>query len=431
MGRASNFVRHYKQAYRDEGFVKSMKFLASKAKNVYKTKGVQGVVEKISTVSSQIDIPGFYGFVIDDTPVPLDVEQYKAAKKSGQLSLNWIIPEMGIGSGGHMTIFRFVSMLENRGIHNRVYVSDPAKFSTDQEIRDFLKAHYNITNDNVEVFHNTDGIAFAHGTIATGWQTAYFVRKFQNTISKFYFVQDYEPTFFPMGSEYLMAENTYHFGFRGITAGEWLKYKMQNDYGMDAESFLFSYDRTVFKPGTKRDNTKRLFLYVRPVTPRRCFEIALLALCRLHEKIPEIEVIMAGWDVGNYKIPFIHLNAGNITPAELADVYSQCDICIVMSSTNLSLMPIEVMACNSVCACTDGPNNDWMVNSDNAIMIPNDPIGIADTLYEAMKDPERLAKLRKKGLEFAQNYTTWDKEADKVYNYVVKAIKEDEAAMKV
>ena len=428
MSRVGNAVRHLKQTYKDEGFVKSLKYIKNKTKSVYRDKGMQGVVEKITTISNQIDIPGFYGYIINDTKIPMDEKQRNEALKDKTILLNWIIPEMGIGSGGHMTIFRFISMLEDRGIHNKIYVSDPAKFLKDEDLRDFLKAHYNITNPKVEIYHSTDTISFAHGTVATGWQTAYFVRRFENTISKFYFVQDYEPTFYPMGSEYLMAENTYHFGFRGITAGEWLKDKMQKDYNMDAESFLFSYDRKVFKPGTKRDDKTRLFLYVRPVTPRRCFELALLALCRLYEKIPDIEVIMAGWDVGNYKIPFIHLNAGNITAPELADVYSQCDICIVMSSTNLSLMPIEVMACNSVCACTMGPNNDWMVNEENAIMIPNDPIGIADVLYEALKDPERLSKLREKGLAFAEHYTTWEKEADKVYQYVVKAVEEDTEA---
>ena len=298
---------------------------------------------------------------------------------------------------------------------------------TDEDLRDFLKAHYNITNDNVEAFCSTDSISFAHGTVATSWQTAYYVRRFENTISKFYFVQDFEPVFYPMGSEYLMAENTYKFGFRGITAGEWLKKKLHDEYHMRTDSFMFSYDRDIYKPCVKRDTKRRLFLYVRPVTPRRCFEIALLALCKLHEKMPEIEVVMAGWDVSNYYIPFIHLNAGNLSLNELPDLYAQCDICMVMSSTNLSLLPVEVMASNSVVACTAGENNEWLINDTNAIIIPNDPIGIADTLYKALNDPERLEKLRENGLKYAQEYTSWEEEADKVYRYITEGIKEDEA----
>ncbi len=429
MGRVHNLAAHFKQTYKDEGFAKSLKFLKNKVKHTYKTQGIQGVVGKINTISGQINIPEFYGFVSNDTPIPMNTEQRNAALASETILLNWIIPEMGIGSGGHMNIFRFISLLEDRGIHNRIYVCDATKMLTDKDLREFLTAHYNITNEHVEAFCSTDSITFAHGTVATGWQTAYFVRRFQNTISKFYFVQDFEPLFFPMGSEYLMAENTYKFGFRGITAGEWLKNKLHNEYHMETNSFLFSYDRSIYQPGTKRDQKKRLFLYVRPVTPRRCFEIALLALCKLHEKMPEIEVVMAGWDVSNYYIPFIHLNAGNLSLQELPDLYAQCDICVVMSSTNLSLLPVEVMASNSVVACTAGTNNEWLINKDNAIIIPNDPIGIADTLYDVLQDPDRLQKLRENGLKFAQEYTSWENEADKVYQYILEGIKEDETTI--
>lgn len=427
MGKARNLLNHLKQTYKDEGLKNSCRFLINKTKSVYRTHGMRGVVQKVSAASVQINIPEFYGFVANDKLIPLKPEERDQAVKEGTVILNWIVPEMGIGSGGHMNIFRFISLLENRGMHSRIYVSNPTKYLTDRDLRDFLNAHYNITNNKVEVYHSTDSAAFAHATIATGWQTAYFVRRFNNTISKFYFVQDFEPFFFPMGSEYLMAENTYKFGFRGITAGEWLKNKLHDEYHMETNSFLFSYDRDIYRAGTKRDQKKRIFLYVRPVTPRRCFEIALLALCKLYEKMPDIEVVMAGWDVSNYTIPFVHLNAGNLSLQELPDLYAQCDICMVMSSTNLSLLPVEVMASNSVVACTAGANNEWMINESNAIIIPNDPIGIADTLYEALHDQEHLRELRENGLRFAQGYTSWEDEADKVYQYILEGIKEDES----
>ncbi len=42
----------------------------------------------------------------------------------------------------------------------------------------------------VEVYCDVSQMGFAHGTVATAWTTAYYVRRFNNTISKFYFVQD-------------------------------------------------------------------------------------------------------------------------------------------------------------------------------------------------------------------------------------------------
>lgn len=42
-----------------------------------------------------------------------------------------------------------------------------------------------------------------------------------------------------------------------------------------------------------------------------------------------------------------------------------------------------------------------------------------------MKNPEKLAEIRKKGLTFAQ-LTSWEKEAEKVRDALLKGIKEDE-----
>ena len=138
-------------------------------------------------------------------------------------------------------------------------------------------------------------------------------------------------------------------GFRGITAGDWLRDIMRNEYGMQADSFHFSYDDKVYQPKEKQDNEKRVFFYARPVTPRRDFELGMLALNELCRRMPEIEVVFAGWDVSGYEIPFKHRNLGIVTPQVLADSYAICDMCLVISNTNLSLVPFEVMACNSVC----------------------------------------------------------------------------------
>ncbi len=59
--------------------------------------------------------------------------------------------------------------------------------------------------------------------------------------------------------------------------------------------------------------------------------------------MPEIEVVFAGWDVSGYEIPFKHRNLGIVTPQVLADSYAICDMCLVISNTNLSLVPFEVM----------------------------------------------------------------------------------------
>lgn len=389
-----------------------------------KTRGIKGSIERYKNGKPEVDIVSFWGFITDLKEIGFNKKDYEE-NKDKQITLNWIVPEMGIGSGGHINIFRFISYLERNGIHNRVYLFRAVSFPDNQTVRKFVKKYFSILDSNVEVFCDVKYIEFAHGTVATGWDTAYFVRKFNNTISKFYFVQDFEPYFFAQGSEYAFAENTYKFGFRGITAGDWLKDVCINNYGMKADSFSFSYDKTLYTPKKKTNPKKRVFFYARPVTPRRDFELGILALNELSKRVDDLEVVFAGWDVSQYKIDFPHVNMGIMDISELADLYASCDMCLVISNTNLSLLPLEVMASGSVAVCSKGANSEWLVNEENSILVDFDPIEIAQTLQEYLENLEKLEVIRKKGIEFAQN-TSWDVEGEKVRQAILKGIQEDE-----
>ena len=197
---------------------------------------------------------------------------------------------------------------------------------------------------------------------------------------------------------------------------------------MKTNSFLFSYDKDTYYPAEKKDNKKRLFFYARPVTPRRDFELGLLALKRTAELVPDVEVVFAGWDVSNYRIDFQHVNKGTISDMrELSELYSQCDMCLVISGTNLSLLPLEVMASGSVPVCTKGANSEWLVDESNSIMVDFDPNEIANTIAYYFNHEEELAKKRMAGIEYSRN-SSWDIEAKKVYDAVVDGIEEDRKA---
>lgn len=404
--------------YKNHGFKATVKKIVGKVSSEGAGKVTQQIIHPQK--NNVLDV---FGYVLNTEKIPFSKNDFDE-NKDGQLILNWIIPEMGVGSGGHINIFRFVQMLQKRGIKNRIYVDRPVNMLTDDELRAFLRANYALDPDEFEIYCGLDKLKFAHGTVATGWQTAYSVNNIDNTITKFYFVQDFEPYFYAPGSEYYFAENTYRMGFTGITAGEWLKDKLSSEYGMKTESVGFSYDRTLYQPVEKRDDKKRIFFYARPVTPRRSFEMGLLALIELYRRIPEIEVIFAGWDVGNYEIPFIHLNGGCVKLSELSEVYGQCDMCLVLSCTNLSLLPLEVMASNSVVVSNKGSNNEWLLNSENSILTENDPIDIADKMEYYLNDRDKLDAIRKKGLEFAHT-TNWEAYGDKMKDFVIKCIEED------
>ena len=399
--------------------------LLGRAKRYYQKNGMKKTLKRLVTKPEppKQDIVGFWDFIVNREEIPFSRADYEAGK-GGQTVINWIVPEFEKGSGGHTTIFRFVSALERRGIHNRIYVYRPVKLN-DESLQELLKNHFQLLDERVESFCGVDKVKYAHATVATSWITAYFVRNFQNTISKFYFIQDFEPYFYAHGSEYSFAENTYSFGFRGITAGDWLRDIARERYGMEAMSFHFSYDRTIYRPKEKPDNRPRVFFYARPVTPRRDWELGVLALNELYRRIPELEVVFAGWNVSTYEIPFPHRNMGVVSMETLADLYTQCDLCLVISSTNLSLVPLEVMGCGRVAVCSGGAQSSWMVSGENAVMVNFEPLQIADAMEYYLKHPEELEKKRQKGMAFAAQ-TSWEREADKVYEAILEGIREDE-----
>lgn len=393
--------------------------------NSLKTRGLRGSIQRAKQGPAKIGLIDFWSFITDHTEVPFNLDDFSNHLNDEQIVLNWVIPELGEGSGGHLNIFRFITYLEHHGVHNRVYLYKSARFLNNEYLTEFVRKHFSILDENVELNCNTDNMEYSHGIVATSWITAYFVRNFNNTISKFYFIQDFEPYFYALGSEYQFAEETYKFGFRGITAGDWLKDICRNVYGMKANSFGFSYDKDLYKPQTKKDEVKRVFFYARPVTPRRDFELGVLALNELAKLNPEMEVIFAGWDVSQYDIPFKHRNLGIMKIEELSEIYSSCDLCLVISNTNLSLLPLEVMASGSVAVCSKGANSEWLVNEQNSILVDYDPVKIAETMNFYLNNKDKLLEIREKGIKFAQG-TSWDAEGAKVLSAIKEGIKEDE-----
>lgn len=394
---------------------------------VYKDEGVRGIYTKVYqrlkyktdsssagqnlkflSIFTKRDIIGFYDYICyPDRGVmtePLNI--------SSQNSINWLIPDFGIGSGGHLNIFRFIYFLEKCGFKNNICIVGSHRHTCASSAKALIDQHF--FKLQAEVYFGIDTLPCAEFCFATGWTTAYFLRYFNKTKHKLYFVQDFEPSFYAKGSEFSFAEQTYRFGFIGICAGGWLASKLSNDYGMSTHALSFSYDRDLYYPRpVERSRKRRIFCYIRPPTVRRGFETALIALDIVGKKNPDIEFIFAGWDMSDISFNHTFINLGCISLEELPEIYSKCEIALVLSYTNLSLLPLEIMACGCVVVSNEGPNVEWLLNSDNSQLSPSNPIVIADIIMDLLSDPEKLSFLRQKGLEYAKS-TSWEVQSEKL-----------------
>lgn len=355
----------------------------------------------------KVDLVGRYPFLNLPVSAPDNVTQFENKK-----IINWFIPPFAEGSGGHLNIFRFISLLETRGYTCRVIiVGDDQGLSPLQAKERICKWFFPI---KAEVYVDFTLAPLAYISMATGWQTAYYVNHIKKTRHKCYFVQDFEPWFYPAGTEAISAEKTYHFGFTGITAGQWLSYKLNQEYKMRTFPIGFSYDKNLYYPVIKQEpNVRRVFFYVRPPTARRGFELGILTLAEVVKYLAGVEVVLAGWDVSEYAIPFAHLNAGIVSVAKLAQLYGQCDVALVLSFSNLSLLPLELMACGIPVVSNRAAYCTWLLSDDNAKLVEPTINALAGAICELLEQPQERERLRQGGFLTARA-TNWAIEADKL-----------------
>ncbi|MBV4461734.1 glycosyltransferase [Pseudomonas sp. SWRI79] len=341
------------------------------------------------------------------------VQQPDNALSNGDKTINWYIPPIGKGSGGHLNLFRFMQHLGQLGFTNRVIIVEDDNDVPAAKIKSTISDWFGI--DNVDVYYIDASIPSAAVSIATSWQTAYAVNNISAKTHKCYFVQDYEPWFYPVGTEYALAEQTYRFGFHGFTAGSWLSSLLNQQFGMQATALGFSYDRALYKPHPTADRgtAKRVFFYVRPPTARRAFDLGVLVLAELAQRVPDMTVVMAGWDVHHYTFPFTCDHAGLKNPNQLAELYSSCDAALVLSLTNLSLLPLEIMACGVPVVSNRAACTEWLLNDDIAMLTEPTVNTLADALEKILRSPELAQQIKENAFAFAAS-ASWLEEGDKM-----------------
>lgn len=347
----------------------------------------------------RIDVLGHYAFAMPSVLRP----------RPGQAepgSLLWFIPDFNVGSGGHLNIFRTIWHLEQKGYRSTIVIAKPALHHDATVARDAIRTHFFPLQAQVLV--GLDALPPCEFAVATGWDTAYTVRAFQGAQHKLYFVQDYEPYFYALGSEWTLAENTYRFGFFGITAGQWLAQKLLQDFGMVTHPVGFGVELDRYRRLPRREpQVRRVFFYARPPTPRRAFELGMLVLNAVWERLPDTQFVLAGWDTSGYQIPFPHLACGTVALDDLPDLYSQCDVALVLSLTNASLLPLELMACGCTVVSNSGANVEWLLDDTVASLATPSPEALTDAVCALLQDDERRHAVSTRAEAYARGQT-WE-----------------------
>lgn len=349
------------------------------------------------------------------------------AKWSGttkkQMTFNWLMPPPGKGSGGHLNIFRFIKYLEDAGHKCRIYIytqHTPGKVS---DIHLLMGDSYPELTATMEWIDSGDEMKSADGIFATSWETAYASFNSKTTGKRFYFVQDFEPYFYAVGSLFSLAENTYRFGFYGVTAGNWLATKLRRDYGMETDHFDFGSDSKLYSYENDKPR-KEIFFYARPNTERRGFEMGVMALDLFHRKHPEYKINLAGWDVSSYEIPFPYINLQTLEVDQLNELYNRCAAGLVMSFTNMSLLPLELLGSGTIPVVNDGENNTLVSNNPYIAYSASNPAALAESLSRVVSRSD-LPNYAKKASASVRT-ASWDDSGAKFVDIVERETRRHE-----
>lgn len=338
---------------------------------------------------------------------------------AGEKVFIWFVPDWtNVWGGGHYTLFRFANYFAHKGTRNIIYIYNNKRHDTPTHLQNEL--NFALIDCKVEVIVDPKKLPECDGVIATTWQSAYPVRAFPFAKHKFYFMQDYESLFYAFGTASMQANATYGFGFTGITGGGWLKQCYEN-HGGKAQNYCFAADRKIFYPanskGLVRDKVKKIFFYGRPSTERRCFALGIAALSKIAEKYPEIELVIAGLELGS-KPPFKVTTLGNLTLAGTGDLYRTCDIGIAFSGTNLSYLPVELMASGVPVISNNGPHIEWHCkNKYNSLLVDPVPQAVLDAVTALVESRSLRQDLVDGGLETMKDLD-WNDQMEKIYKYV-------------
>lgn len=308
------------------------------------------------------------------------------------LEISWIIPDFLLGAGGHMTIFRIVELLERFGHRQTIWIQNARSHQNSSSALASIRRDYRKLGDRVAVRFLPDDVRQLSGDalIATDCWTAFPAAAATNFKERFYFIQDYEPYFYPVGENHLIAESTYKMGFSALCAGEWLLRKARQhgmwarrwDLASDPESYFPNQECAELRNGV----TARILFYNRGYTPRRAVNLGLAGFEELARRRSDFEVLMFGQNPQGAAYTFPHSEMGILEPKQLGELYRKADLGVCFSATNYSLIPLEMMACNLPVVELDSESTRLVFPKGSISLAAPDPLSVADQIERLLDD---------------------------------------------
>lgn len=301
-----------------------------------------------------------------------------------KLTVRWLIPFPIAASGGHRTIYAHMERMVADG-YNCIACVDLRQISSPLSSRRTRLRELQTLLAKKDI-----GVEFGHEAItkdadiavATSWQTAFDVASCAAPY-KAYFIQDYEPWFFPHGDQYLKAEHSYRLGLTPIVLGRWLANKIGGLSHQTPFVLPFAIDSHIYTRTASSKRSKAICYLHQPEKPRRCAALAQAALLIVRAQRPDIEI----WSYGSKRVPDLDTkHFGVLTHDACADLYNKAAVGLCISASNPSRIPFEMAACGLPVVDIDAENTRADALSPAFLLTPADPVSLARTMIRAVDE---------------------------------------------
>ena len=338
----------------------------------------------------------------------------------------FVLPVKG-GSGGANSVVQEAAGMRALGIDARI--------AAHGRYADSLRRFYPALVDagDAFVFYDSDEQLYRQAAafdviVATLWSTPALIAPLAARHPEkayIYYVQDYEPWFFPNDPDSRSVALDSYTAIPGMVLmakTDWICHTVESRHGCRVLRVAPSLDHRLYRPrsGPNTDDAVTVVAMIRPSTPRRAPIRTLRTLKALAAAAgDQVRIAVFGCDAGDLgpfveaKAPglldgFAFRNLGVLPSDEVATLMRAADVFVDLSDYQaFGRTGLEAMACGcAVVLPACGGVHEYAVDGSNAVIVqPTDVDETVRRLIELVGDPEARRGMKERAVETASRYS--------------------------
>ena len=336
------------------------------------------------------------------------------------LRIAYVLPGLGIG-GGVNVVLEHAERLVARGHDVTVLTKENDPCVTWRSARGVRLSSVHSVEDLVRAFDPPPDVL-----VATGWQTVYeIIGRRLPARSYCYFVQSYEPDFYPRDSfEADLAESTYRLPLSMFTVAAWLERRLEQSYGHTAlylRNGLNDVFHTKADPIERRGDRFRVLLEGPLESELKRLNDAFLAVEGVDA---EVWLVTSGGELAPWQRPDRLFRS--VALSDMPAIYASCHVIVKLSSVEgMFGPPLEMMSQGGVAITSDvRGHEEYMRDGENGYVVPiGDWSSARRRLRELASDAEAWHRMSRAAEETAAEFV-WDPTIDRLEQWMMQVRRE-------